>query len=1078
MKVYHDLHVSARGINLSHGVCFQPALEMVSNCVDRLTKLQHPGPRDPLAWWDNLRYKVHGNVTFNLSKFGLSSLGSLDPFDTQAVKINVNQLRGISQSGKLVLKTRHFSVSVEENEKLDKNRSKPEPSSNAINPHDLQFAFTAPSFCLRLEYRWVNSEAFRCECTANHEKLPLTHYPHFYLNEVFNCKKPSCRNNQDVFRFFRATGIKLTAKMIFSPVMEPGGHASNSDSPNALHLAASIASVAWLEKWSEVVTGDALRKEEKKYLHLQRLPIRSWPSGVKESPIKNLLAPTLGLLAEEVRISLAIIQSSFELRYEELRDKKSEDPRQKFVREELKNKELKNKIRHLCVLSVSSKFIGIDSLMSSVIVNTANPTQLGKIVSESVRVFNTSLDVVDTQGKIKAENEDLGKVFTKGKVNRVSQREVFDHMKYNLFSLPLLAYRSQLGRQVVCGSADGKVRIWNAVTGKIVKELEGHTDSITCVCFSPDGERAVSGSKDCSVRLWDSLTGKQLWREDHPGAITSLYFSSDSRRVISASSDHSIRIWDLGTDPISVKVVEQLNRIRIPTEPNNPRKSHLVDSINLGEPFGEISAMCYCPSSIWKNSDSGLKLLDVIVVCGLGNPVDGNQEKLLWVLDLKSREVVRRVFVGPEVLTDEITCLCFSQDGCRIVSGAKDMKIRIWDVNEGRDHIATPDDMTIPKHSNIFSHPSNTSNPTLLERVRSVSAYRARVGSERKEAKETLRNSPRKHPPLVDFPMLSLPGHSGEISSVCFSHDGRQVASGSTDHSVIIWDAMKGEQLHRLKGHTGKVTSVCFSQDGRLVLSGSSDQSIRIWDAMNGKEVCKLIGGSEEITCVCFFPENDTSHEKPPFEMNYLLPPAKGFVNDWIEVFPDINVPDVLARKNMINRMDGDGPIFETEIFQESTFVLENDNCVTRGNSTLGSLCPKKKGFCCERWLAKGSRINWTKYVRKAIWEMHAKWGKRKQTNIDELDNLVSEDVSEDDSDGYPDVFINPLLNPSSPTTTKPTTPRNRSAPRRGDLLFGWTSWCSFIETAISNVDLFLLYFVFIINVVAFVLLCFSGRQR
>jgi WD40 repeat protein len=66
------------------------------------------------------------------------------------------------------------------------------------------------------------------------------------------------------------------------------------------------------------------------------------------------------------------------------------------------------------------------------------------------------------------------------------------------------------GNRIVSGSDDKSVRVWDAKTGEQLRELQGHTDSVTSVAFSPDGNRIVSGSDDKSVRVWDAKTGEQL----------------------------------------------------------------------------------------------------------------------------------------------------------------------------------------------------------------------------------------------------------------------------------------------------------------------------------------------------------------------------------------------------------------------------------------------------------------------------------------------------------------------------------------------------------------------------------------
>ena len=67
------------------------------------------------------------------------------------------------------------------------------------------------------------------------------------------------------------------------------------------------------------------------------------------------------------------------------------------------------------------------------------------------------------------------------------------------------------------------------------------------------------------------------------------------------------------------------------------------------------------------------------------------------------------------------------------------------------------------------------------------------------------------------------------MNSVCFSPDGRRLASGSGDRTVRLWDVETGACVKTLEGHGDEVLSVCFSPDGRRLASGSDDSTVRLW---------------------------------------------------------------------------------------------------------------------------------------------------------------------------------------------------------------------------------------------------------
>src|SRR5437667_50763 len=78
-------------------------------------------------------------------------------------------------------------------------------------------------------------------------------------------------------------------------------------------------------------------------------------------------------------------------------------------------------------------------------------------------------------------------------------------------------------------------------------------------------------------------------------------------------------------------------------------------------------------------------------------------------------------------------------------------------------------------------------------------------------------------------------GHTDRVTAVAYRADGSELASGSWDHTVRIWDARSGQVLLMLEGHAGYVTSVAYRGDEAELATGSWDETVRIWDARTGQ---------------------------------------------------------------------------------------------------------------------------------------------------------------------------------------------------------------------------------------------------
>ncbi|KAI1170278.1 WD40-repeat-containing domain protein [Nemania sp. FL0916] len=338
--------------------------------------------------------------------------------------------------------------------------------------------------------------------------------------------------------------------------------------------------------------------------------------------------------------------------------------------------------------------------------------------------------------------------------------------------------------------------------------LQGHTDQVISVTFSPDSKILISASVNKEVRLYDAVTGahRQTLDVQDCNYITSIAISpsGETLAVGVCGNNDTIQLWDIATGMCrlkwgqSKKSTEMLIRIkhqalhrrvrrsRMPGSDQHLRKhphKHPHNKAVIGDADNYVRALAFSPS---------------------GNilAASSSSDNLMRLWNLESNSLCYRTLEGH---TDQVTTIVFAPDGT-LVSGSWDGTIGLWDTATGvRKHTYSLE----PKEL-IFTMAISPDGNTLASAGETISLWNVADGA----------------------PMQSLmENHEWMIASVVFSPNGKALASAAWDYTVRLWDLTSTPlSCKTFEGHTSDVRAVAFSPDGKMLASASQDKTVRLWD--------------------------------------------------------------------------------------------------------------------------------------------------------------------------------------------------------------------------------------------------------
>ena len=268
------------------------------------------------------------------------------------------------------------------------------------------------------------------------------------------------------------------------------------------------------------------------------------------------------------------------------------------------------------------------------------------------------------------------------------------------------------GNTLASASWDQTVRLWDVETKQLLHTLTGHTRGVVSVAFSPDGGTLASASWDSTIQLWNPNTGghKKTLAGYYSDGVESITFSPDGKMLASGSADQTVLLWNTTTWQVERTLMGHTD---------------VIDAVAFS-PAGGILA-------------------------------SGSRDETIRLWDPNTGKLKRTLSDAGKVYR-----LAFSPDGDILASGSLDNTIRLWNPNTGELK------RTLPNQSGWI-------NPVAF----SLDGGALAIGNRGISLWDT--NTEQYKIPLIE--------DTGNALSVVFSPDGKTVATGGADNLVRLLES-------------------------------------------------------------------------------------------------------------------------------------------------------------------------------------------------------------------------------------------------------------------------------------------------
>ncbi|CAJ2644490.1 protein tipD-like [Trifolium pratense] len=285
----------------------------------------------------------------------------------------------------------------------------------------------------------------------------------------------------------------------------------------------------------------------------------------------------------------------------------------------------------------------------------------------------------------------------------------------------------------------------------------------------------------------------------HEGGCASILFQCNSNKLITGGQDRTVKVWDTDSGSLISNLYGCLGSVLDLTITNDNRSVIAASSSNNLYVWDVNSGRVH--HTLTGHTDK-VCAVDVSKVSSR-HVISAAYDRTIKVWDLLKGYCINTI-----IFHSNCNALCFSTDGQTIFSGHVDGNLRLWDIKTGKllsevaAHSLAVTSISLSRNGNVVLTSGRDNSHNLFD-VRSL------------EVSGTLKAAGNRV--------------ASNWSRSCISPDDKNVAAGSSDGSIYVWSASKGDIVSTLKEHTSSILCCAWSGLGRPLASADKNGVVCIW---------------------------------------------------------------------------------------------------------------------------------------------------------------------------------------------------------------------------------------------------------